>query len=43
MKSNLIFAAMMLVYLGNRLPMLMDFAGLGTPPVDILNLKYITS
>jgi uncharacterized membrane protein len=34
---------LMLAYSGNYLSMLMYFAGQGTPPGDIINLKYIAS
>ena len=34
---------LMLAYSGNYLSMLMYFAGQGTPPGDILNLKYVAS
>jgi uncharacterized membrane protein len=34
---------LMLAYSGNYLSMLMYFAGQGTPPGDIINLKYISS
>lgn len=34
---------LMLAYSGNYLSMLMYFAGQGTPPGDIINLKYVAS
>ena len=34
---------LMLAYSGNYLSMLMYFAGQGTPPGDIINLKYVSS
>ena len=34
---------LMLAYSGNYLSMLMYFAGQGTPVMDILNLKYVSS
>lgn len=34
---------LMLAYSGNYLSMLMYFAGQGTPPGDIVNLKYVSS
>ena len=34
---------LMLAYSGNYLSMLMYFAGQGTPVLDILNLKYVSS
>ena len=34
---------LMLAYSGNYLSMLMYFAGQGTPVMDVLNLKYVSS
>ena len=34
---------LMLAYSGNYLSMLMYFAGQGTPPSDVINLKYVAS